>query len=578
MKKIINIIKVISAVLSFFIIRILTENSALDSFTAFFISEFISFFVMSFILLYSSDFSYRDEAEKIAKSAVISIVFTFFSVILTFFKLHFKPFIVNFLVYVFFISLPFIRDFFVYERTEKRILYRFYFTIAVMLVYKYSINVCSYFFELTLFEHSVFFALIPLVMRLVFSVVDYYFINGNIEFDDYEYPIFSQLKAGKSKQFDICIPDIQTKKNLAFTITEKKNELFVKPAESIIIDNKIVTEKTKLEDSDTIKIDNNYFTFTKGRGSLVRKVLFLFFYSALTVQIFAGSNTVFTDFSSFPDMNLYVRYTGDDIYGENVFITESDNPVNGKISVSDNFDIELFLILDITGNNIEKYKSFNNHSPGIFEAINLRERRFGINVISFADEKSDIKYLGRADNSKSFIGMINKLEYISGNDFLENPLDAVRSADISEISDDVLKIFILFTDAPPHQRGTRGKDGVLDFTDFTVEETALYLSANNILFFTASFERYTDYLPFYEKSPSNFYEIENIDDYGNVLSSVIFELERFVKISYKSSRNERLIKNDTKVFFGENALVHKKDNTRNRIRERLFLKSFFELF
>ncbi len=581
MRKLINPLKLLCGVILLYTLKFVSYELSISSYILFYSTEFVFFLLLGFIFSYSTDFSKDFECDKVLKSFYVTLFFSGFSVTLTFCKSIFPLWFINIILFISMISLPVFRDYFLYYHSEKRIQYRLYISIIVLLFYKLFLNFINTDTADNVHFNSLFFGMILLIIRIVYSVVDYFFITASIEFDDNEYPVFLNFKVGRNFQFEIFTPDIQSEKRLAFSITSKNDSLFIKPNTELKIDNTIVTEKTELSGNETIKIANNYFTVTKGRGSFFKKFFILFFYffvANVTIFSIQDDQSVFTDLSRYPEVQLYVPYYGTNLSGEPVFILESDQPVHNKFSISKKFPVELFLLLDVTGNLVEQYKSFNKHSKKIFNLINTNEQLLTINIITFGDEKSDIQQFKGIKNYSEFNAVFSKVKPLQGNDFFENPLDAIYSADISGGSPQSLKVFVLFTDAPPHQRGSRGKDGVLDFTDKTVNNCVEYVHTNNILFLTASFKRYKEYQPFYHHNENQFYEIENIDDIGNLLYSIANDISRMIRIEYKTFKAKKNLLNNCYVFFGDDAKVHKLDTTKNKIKERSFIRSLFDVF
>ncbi|HBD94685.1 MAG TPA: hypothetical protein DDY71_03120 [Spirochaetia bacterium] len=581
MKNLINPIKLISGIIIIYTIKYLSYELSISSYILFYCTEFIFFVLSGFVFSYATDFSKDFEFDKILKSLYITLFFSVFSFALTLCKSIFPVWFINIILFISMISLPVFRDYFFYYRTEKRIQYRLYLSVIVLVLYKLFFNFINR--DTADNEHfnSLIFAMTLLIIRIIYSIVDYFFITGSVEFDDYEYPVFLNFKVGRNRLFEIFTPDIQSEKRLVFSITSKNDTLFIKPNTELKIDNTIATEKTELADNETIKIANNYFTVTKGRGSFFKKFFILFFYffiANVTVFSIQNDQSVFTDISRYPEVQLYVPYYGSNYADEPVFILESDQPVHNKFVISKKFPIEMFLLLDVTGNLVEQYKSFNKHSKKIFNLINTDEQILTINIVTFGDEKSDIQQFKGIRNYTEFNSALAKVKPLQGNDFFENPLDAIFSADILNLSPQSLKVFVLFTDAPPHQRGSRGKDGVLDFTDKTVSDCVEYVRANNILFLTASFKRYKEYQPFYQHNENRFYEIENIDDIGNSLYSIASDISRMIKIEYKTFKSKRTLLNNCYVFFGDDAKIHKLDTAKNKIKERSFIRSLFDVF
>ncbi len=591
MKRLINLLKIIGLIGVFILLRLFSYRVTLNNFFVFFITEVLSIFISVFCISFFTDRDKSGLEDRFNASLKASIPVTAAISILTILKFSIPVWLANYAAVFMLGGVIYVREFFIYGKSDSRNFYYCLISASVLVALKLLFNVFNLVSQdVVLNVEFTFISIFILSIFITRAVVFSFFVNGVVEYEGNETYIYESMRVGKSKSCDIVVTDgDKNAKSVYFTVSSKNGSLFVRPAFEMKLDNKIITEKTELQDGDTIKACGNYFTVTGDTGTRVKKifVLLLGILGSFTafgedLEISPRKEPYFADYSGYPTVSMYIPFSNKVNYGDNpeyVFIAEGENGIDyKKTKIEDSFGIDVVFVLDVTGNMPERYKPLRQSIINMYKEINSTGKNLRAGIVTFADEESEQNIYPLTPGRDKFVSYLDSIRGLSGNDYKENPLDSLKAAQIMLNDRSRQRVVIFMTDAPPHVRGDRGKEGVRDFTSLNIEDIKHIYRENNILLLTVSYERFPEYQALISNDKTKFFDIENVDNLGNVIISISGYLSSQVKVNYNSWLRLGSIGDTISVYTGDEAVKQRKDFTIRKLTKRRFFNSLFGIF
>ena len=392
MDKFFSIFKIFVLICIFIFIKILSDTSfVVRNLFLFKIIEIILAFLLSFSFCIFFDYNKTDFWDKIISNFKVSILYLIVFTLFTILKIIFSNIvfigILNYLSFILIASLLFLRDRFIYGIfLVKNDLFNIV-IIIYFLVYKLILNTLNIYIVI----ENPYYNLIMLaifVISIYFIKILIYAINlkGLIEYEGKEYPVYDICRVGYLKSADIYVDDKSIRKSIFFTINVGK-KFFIRSNVKMQIDNNRIEEKQKVEinDGETIKCMNNYFTFINSKIGFLKKIilslslmLIVFKIDAKDIKKIQDTSLIESqeisikniDFSHYPLINIYINNNllYENIKNnslnikKNIFIVEDEDiKVDIKeINIEEN-PIDIVFIFDVTGSMYDEYKKIHKN-------------------------------------------------------------------------------------------------------------------------------------------------------------------------------------------------------------------------
>jgi hypothetical protein len=606
MEKLYNLLRIIIFTCIFVSLKYLYNMMFINNVLVFKFIEMIMFFILSFSFAFLSDYKKNIFREKIEINFYCALIFTAGCFVLSVIKSVFHTnqvlvIVLNFIEFVFLGGLPLIRDYFFYTKIQDREYILDYAYIIAFFALKLVFNLLlTLIHNLELSEriNMVFVLIFPLMIFLMRPMIFSILIRGFVDYDGNEYPVFNRFKVGKSRDSDIVIDEDNPEKSTIFTITAKDKWIIV-PSVELNVENRGITSKYDIEDAQTIKYKNNYFTVSHNRGNIVKRffLVFLFFIPVFLLNAerndfsFSKKNDITVeniDYLNYPLVNVYMNINngmdnGGSYDPEKFLVIDSDRTgIIKKIAANDS-PVDVVFILDVTGSMFDTFYLFKDNFRKFINNIRNKRRTVRSGVITFMDNIADIKVYGLTENTESLFGQLNRIspdikEFNS--DFNDNPYDAIFKLSEMKFDRDSQKIVILITASPPHVKGDKADHG-RDFTSKTTEDVRQYLNSSSYLFYVVSYERYAEYKTIINSNPYKIYDLE-FDDFSGILQKLENVIKNQIKLTYLSSQSkdffEKGVVSKIQVYKDEDAVKAKKIFNALSIRKTAFFESVFGSF
>jgi hypothetical protein len=409
--------------------------------------------------------------------------------------------------------------------------------------------------------------------------------------------VFNKFKVGRTKDSDIFIDDAGEEKTVFTVMT--KNKWMIIPSVELDIENRSVMSKYEVEDSQTVKYKNNYFTITHGKGNILKR-FFIVFIFILTVAglnaksgdlSFSKKNDIIienVDYMNYPLINVYmtINYGTENTgyYDKEKFLAiDSDRIGMIKTIESNESPVDIVFIIDVTGSMFDTYYMLKDNFRKFVGDIRYKRKSVRTGVITFTDNIGEIKVYELTSDTEKIMSRLNSIvpdtkEFNS--DFKENPYDAIFKLKDMNFDGNAQKVVILITDAPPHIKGDRADHG-RDFTSKTTEDVRQFLNSSSYLFYVVSFERYQEYKTVINSNPYKLYDLE-FEDFSSIFLKLENVIKNQVKLTYLTTRGkdqfERGITQKIQIFKDEDALKAKKNFDAINIKKTAFFESIFDTF
>lgn len=611
MNKILSICKILFLIIIFIFIKFFSDNLViLKNLFLYKIIEIIFVFIISFCFVIVFDYSKNSFLDKIISNLKVVSIYTGFFILFAILKLIFSdPIfigILNYLSFIFMGATLFFRDRFIYGNFSFKTDLFNLLVIGYFFLYKFVINILNIFI---VFENKYYnFILIAIFIFLIYIIkVIVYSLNikGIVEYDGKEYPVYDVFRVGYLSNADIVIDDRDSKKSIFFTLIAGK-KWFVKPNIKLQIDNRVVEEKTKsnIEDGETIKCLNNYFTIINSKIDFFKKIvlsLSLFFIvfslDSNDIKLLSEPSSIDNmeiivknvDFSKYPLIDIYIsdNFVYENLKNNNtsiikkfLFIVEDDDiKVDIKEIEIESTPVDLVFILDVTGSMYEEYKKIQKKLLNFAQNLNKSRSKIRIGIITFADRIEEMQFFQITDNIDKAIENISKITPYAGGDYKENPYDAIMKLKDIDFNKNSQKVVVLFTDAPPHIKGDKADRGK-DFTSFTTEDIERYIKSSSFLFYVVSYERFDEYQRFIDYQKEKFFDIGNYDDFSEIISAIERSITKQIKISFNAKKSLDFYKKKKRV-----SVYRDTDNRKVReffeikyIKKTSFFNSLFDIW
>jgi len=538
--------------------------------------ELIFIFIVSYLFSFIFDDSKNSFFERFVSNLKVVLIYTLIFFVFSILKLIFNNIvligILNYLSFILMGSLLFFRDRFIYGNFSFKTDLFNIIIIAYFFIYKFVLNIINIFIVIENPYYNFIMIGIFILSIYIIRVLVYSFnLKGVIEYDGKEYPIYDLFRVGYLKSADIVIDDRSFKKSIFFTISAGQ-KWFVKSNVKMQIDNRVVEEKQKvpIDDGETIKCMNNYFTLITSKIAFFKKVILslslliiIFNINANDIKI-AGDQSVIQnmeisieniDYSQYPFINIYI--SDNNLYdslkkGElnlkkSLFIIEDDDiKVEIKEIQIENTPIDIVFILDVTGSMYEEYKKIQKTLLNFAYNLNKIRSKIRIGIITFADRIEEMQFFPLTDNIDNAILNISKITPYAGGDYKENPYDAIMNLNKMEFDKNAQKVVVFFTDAPPHIRGDKADKGK-DFTNWTTEEVEKYIKSSSFLLYVVSYERFDEYQRFIDYQKDKFFDIGNYNDFSEIISALERDISKHIKIIYTAKKSQEFYKRKKRV-------------------------------
>lgn len=607
MSKMLNFFKMASLMALFVSLKLLSHVLVLDNIIIYFLLEFFSFALLAFGFCFLTDYSRGLPVDRLRVNGICGGAAAGAALLLSFTKLLlFNSIyigIANLLIFALLPAAAFMRDTLFYGLDDRKSRYIHLSSIAYFALAKLILNTIivvsgsSPSLGVKLLLPALFILLLFIIRALLQSL----FIRGYVEHDGMEHIVFDRFKVGRGRGCHLRVEDHQAPRSTFFTLAARRGRLFVKPNFDIKLENRTTTDRHELSDGDTIKCCGDYYTVITNKGPFMKRFALVFFLSCfILLSAFSGDYPISNyDHSRFPFVEAYVSIEDQELFKEadkKYIVLKKIDDETAKINAYElekrNFPVELILVLDVTGNMLDRYaalpaelKEFQGHLKR-----NGKSCRFGF--ITFADKEEDISTFALTENMAEVEQFFAQLTPIEGGDYEENPYAAILKLDEMSFSPESQKIVVLITDGPPHIKGDRlnGGDYSFESTEFISE----YIVNSNYYFFTATYnrddvvedeneqKRFQEYKRLINGKESNFYDIESLDNLGSILDSLEQKIGKQVRVTFqvKSINKERFIKSkgQYEVKMGEDAIRENKLFRLKKISRLSFFNSLFENF
>ncbi|OHD15482.1 MAG: hypothetical protein A2086_14815 [Spirochaetes bacterium GWD1_27_9] len=596
MKILLNLLKYIFFIFVFLICKITSSILDLNNIFLFIFIEGGMLFILAFLFLIFTDSSQNQNI--FFASLIVSLIFLFLVSILFVVKYFFQNEIliglINYISFILFGSLPLIKDKIFYSETKSYIFivdfcYIFYFLVIKLI---FNILLIIVFPRFGIEVENINFILISIFASFIFfikPIILATLVKGYILYNDKKYPLLENFKVGKSKNCNIVITDTKIPKSCFFTIFITK-KWHITPSTIVELNDKKIESKTSIADQDEIRVENHSFVISQKKGFFLKRLFLFFTFNFIVIFSFFGDENQTPveeqikniNFYQYSTIDVFLEINDNQIKKEDFFIVE-----NSKKALIKNFDpnfkdIDLVLILDITGSMYDEYQKTVDNFRILLENIKKKRERLRCGIITFADNENDITILKLTEDIGKVSDYIKNIQPESGGDFCENPYDAIFRLNDFKFSNNSQKVVILFTDAPPHIKGDKASKGK-DFTSKTTQDVEKYINFSSFLFYVVSYERFEEYQELIDYNTDNFFDIEKYSDYSEILGSIENSLKKVVKLSYYSTTTKDAYENlnfrkKINVFYKENAIKMRKIVDINNLKKLSFFESLFGNF
>lgn len=229
----------------------------------------------------------------------------------------------------------------------------------------------------------------------------------------------------------------------------------------------------------------------RARISILIGVVWLFSTLSTFAQTDYTVELAQVDDSDYPRITLYVSVTdadGKPVGGlkEAEFSVLEDGhqvPILDFAGIGDDRPVDIVFVFDTTSSMSEEIDGVKRQCVIFAEELENKGRDYRLGLVTFGDEIRGI-YNGDGTLTNSvqeFKQWIEQLRARGGNDGPELALDAMVKGSQMRFRDDVQRILILLTDAPPHHRSDP-----TNFSDLMIDETLQMLEAAHITLFAVA--------------------------------------------------------------------------------------------
>lgn len=558
----------------------------------FFIKEALVFFILSNSILIATDFSLEFIDTKIRNNLILSSIYSFTAVIFTIIKWQFDlPFVTGIINYLMFFGLSLIvivRDRFFYYFTDDKYSI-FHFVLPVYFIIAKVIFNIVYIFNN---EHTVGSSLLMLFafifgIYVVRAFINAFFVTGYLEYEGREYVIYDKFKIGRSRSSDIIIEENSVRKP-GFQLFSRSGKFYIKPSSEVEVERNVIDRKTRLQEGDTIKLGDNYFTLLSSGGPLIKRFFLVFFLVFQVCLLMADTENIreylemrpnHYDFSAFPEVVLYPPLEGNNtnFFKEKVFIIEHNRVVDkNNVRIKDSFNIDLVLVIDVTSQMDRYYRQIHNLLENLIKSMGDNGKMLRVSIVTFADRKEDMQTYPFTNSIFTIDKYFNQITHIHGGDYEENPFDALENAANMPFQDDAMRVIYLITNASPHIKGDRGDEGVKDFTEHNAESVRKIIDSNSCLLLLNTYSMHEIYSQLIDDD-TFFYPLDEVKDMRVVFSEIERQLINQFKLSYISDKRA-VDKEKVRLYLGDSALYQKRNFFYRKNRRNSFMESLFFSF
>ncbi len=254
------------------------------------------------------------------------------------------------------------------------------------------------------------------------------------------------------------------------------------------------------------------------------------------------------DTSRYPEVTLYVNVT--DAAGEAVvklaqeefMVTEDGQPVTltAFAGVGAARPADIVFVFDTTGSMEDEINGVKETCVQFAERLEREGRDYRLGLVTFWDDVRGVYGDGdvlTADvhKFKKWIGDI-RIVSGSGDDKPENDFGALKRAAQMKFRDAAQRIFILITDAPPHEYGDSPDSGVrFDDPDLTADRISKILTENTITVYAVAYD-HRDFRQIVRETNGRFYDIQDEPDFTGLIDEIGGLIATQYKLTYQTPR------------------------------------------
>jgi hypothetical protein len=260
--------------------------------------------------------------------------------------------------------------------------------------------------------------------------------------------------------------------------------------------------------------------------------------TAITAHAQDAITITHVDPSHFPDMVVYIDALASDLPAG---LTKEDFTVTEDGVTAEIIDfagegeprpVDVIFVIDTTGSMGDEITGVINTSVAFADQLRANNRDFRLGLVTFSDQIEVVRNTDQTltADAEEFKGWVSELAADGGDDDPEASLDGLKAATEMTFRADAQKVFILITDAPPHERG----DGT-PFSQVTANELTTQLRDGGFTVYDAA---YADprYRTIVNETSGKFYELTPAADFIGIIDEIGGDIAKQYRLTYRSPR------------------------------------------
>lgn len=252
------------------------------------------------------------------------------------------------------------------------------------------------------------------------------------------------------------------------------------------------------------------------------------------------------DTSAHPNITLYLtvtdkdgNYVGD-LTETDFQITEDGAPVTLQdfAGIGEERLVDIVFVFDTTSSMEDEINGVIETSLAFADELERKGRDYRLGLVTFGDEVLVVQRPDNtlADDAEEFKGWVSALRADGGGDVNENDYAALKRALDMDFRPDTQKIFLLITDAPPHEYGDPPDEGhPFDDPDLTQARMQTLLTDASVALYTISPD-YPEFTALSAATGGSFYDLTNSPDFTAIIEDLGAYIASQYRITYISPR------------------------------------------
>jgi Ca-activated chloride channel homolog len=252
------------------------------------------------------------------------------------------------------------------------------------------------------------------------------------------------------------------------------------------------------------------------------------------------------DTSRYPDITLYVSVLDDrgkqvgGLKREDFTVMEEGTAatLTSFAGVTEARPVDVVFVFDTTGSMGEEIEGMKRTAIEFARKLRANNRDFRLGLIDFGDEIRGVYHPNGSltDDENEFRSWINRLRAYGGNDTPENSYGALKAAAGMSFRDEAQVVFILITDAPPHQYGDWPDGGVrFDDPDLTLARILVLLQPEAITLYPVAIN-IPEFRQLAAETGGRFYDMDRNSDFTSIIEEIGETIAGQYRLTYRSPR------------------------------------------